>query len=273
MKARGAIRHGILSASALLIAAPFCWMVWISLLAPGEATRGSFSLDPSHFAMLQNYATALTKTPLPRFLLNGLIVCAATIILQIAIAAPFAFALAKLEVRRKGFWLTLVIIGLLIPREVVAVPMFFLCYGLRILDTYVALILPGIISPLAVFLLYQVFRTVPDDLIHAARVDGLNAWAILWHVMLPLARPTLVAVAIISVVTRWNDLFWPGIAVTSLDLMPPPLGIIAFRDEEAGTDYGPLMAAAVVVVAPLVLGFLIAQRRFIDSFSAAGATK
>jgi len=264
------LRHAVLASSCLLMALPFIWMVWMSLLAPGEASRAVFSFDASGYAIAANYTAALTKAPLPRFLLNGVIVCSLTVLLQIAVAAPLAFALAKLQVRSRRLLLTLVMIGILIPREVVAAPMFFLCYGLGILDTYAALILPGLISPLAVFLLYQVFRTVPDDLLHAARVDGLGPWASLWHVMLPMARPTLAAFAILSVVARWNDLFWPTIAVTSIDLMPPPLGIMAFRDEEAGTDYGPLMAAAVIVVAPLVIAFLLAQRRFIDSFSAAG---
>jgi multiple sugar transport system permease protein len=88
--------------------------------------------------------------------------------------------------------------------------------------------------------------------------------------MVPMATPTLAAIAILTVVGRWNDLFWPTIAVTSTELMPPPLGILAFRDEEAGTAYGPLMAATLITTAPLVIAFLLAQKRFIDSFAGSG---
>ena len=148
-------------------------------------------------------------------------------------------------------------------------PLFFLCYSLGILDSYGALVLPNLISPTSVFLMYQFFRTIPDDLIHAARIDGMSYWSIVWRVVVPLSRPVLAAIAVLSLIGRWNDLYWPAIAVTSTELMPPPLGILVFSDEEAGTSYGPLMAAATITTAPLIVAFLLAQRRFIDSFTAA----
>ena len=107
---------------------------------------------------------------------------------------------------------------------------------------------------------------MPDDLIHAARLDGLSEWAIVWRIMVPQALPAIIAFAILSVISCWNNLFWPSIAVTSEALMPPSLGIVFFRNAEAGNAYGPLMAAATLVVTPLVLAFLLAQRRFVEGF-------
>lgn len=263
-------RHGTLTISTAVVAAPFIWMILLSLMPPEKAGVGAVSLALDWTAIKTNYVAALTQTPLPRFLLNGLIVCSITLASQIAFGAPMALALAKGDFPGRQTCLSIVLIALLLPREVMAVPLFFLCYKLGILDSYAGLVLPGLISPTAIFLLYQVFRTIPDDLLHAARIDGLSTWAILWRVMVPMSTPTLAAITILTLVGRWNDLFWPTIAVTSTDLMPPPLGILAFRDEEAGVSYGPLMAATVMTTAPLILAFLVAQRRFIDGFAGMG---
>jgi multiple sugar transport system permease protein len=264
-------RHGTLAISTLVVATPFVWMVLLSLMPPERAGQGAVSLVFDWAAIQANYTAAMTQTPLPRFLLNGAIVCAATLSCQILVGAPLAFALAKTSFPGRAIVIGLVLVALLLPHEILAVPLFFLCYRLGILDSYAGLILPYAISPTAVFLMYQSFRTIPDDLIHAARIDGMSHWSIVWRVMVPLSRPVLAAIAVLSLVGRWNDLYWPAIAVTSEELMPPPLGILVFRDEEAGTSYGPLMAAAVITTAPLVAAFLVAQKRFIESFTASGA--
>lgn len=263
-------RHGALMISTLVVAAPFIWMVLLSLMPPERAGQGAVSLVFDLAAIKANYATAFTETPMPRFLLNGVLICAVTLSCQILFGAPLAFALAKTTFPGRAIVIGLVLVAVMLPHEILAVPLFFLCYRLGILDTYAGMILPHVISPTAVFLMYQFFRTIPDDLIHAARIDGMSHWSIVWRVMVPLSRPVLAAIAVLSLVGRWNDLYWPAIAVTSQELMPPPLGILVFRDEEAGTSYGPLMAAAVITTAPLVAAFLVAQRRFIESFTATG---
>ena len=121
-----------------------------------------------------------------------------------------------------------------------------------------------------IFLLRQFFKTVPDDLIDAARIDGLSEVAIVWRVMLPTALPAVTAFGIFSVVAHWNDYFWPLIVINSPELLTPPLGVAQFRNQEAGTNYGVLMAAALVVITPLVIAFLLAQRRFIEGITFTG---
>jgi multiple sugar transport system permease protein len=147
-----------------------------------------------------------------------------------------------------------------------------LCHWLGILNTYAALILPFAVSPFGIFLFRQFFKTIPDDVVHAARLDGLSEAGIIFTIMLPMALPAVIAFGTISIATHWNDLFWPLIAVNSEHLMPPPLGVMAFRNDERGSDFGPLMAGAAIIVAPLVLVFLAAQRWFIDGLTM-GATK
>ena len=263
-------RHAVLLATGGLILVPFLWMVSLSLKPPGEIFQSTFSVFPEQWHAVQNYRQALIDAPLPRFLLNGVLICGSILILQILICAPAAYALAKLRFAGRNAIFALVLVGLLIPHQVLALPLFVLAYQLGILNTYAALIFPFIVSPFGIFLFRQFFRTIPDDVIHAARLDGLSELAIVWRIMVPMAWPAIVAFGIFSVVSHWNDLFWPLIAVRSEELMPPPLGIVAFRDQEAGSDYGPLMAAATMVVAPLIIAFLFAQRWFVDGIRTGG---
>jgi len=262
----------VLLLTAALILIPFVWMVSLSLKPPGEIFRASFRLLPETWYAAENYSRALTSAPMLRFLFNGVVVCGAILLLQVLVCAPAAYALAKLRFRGRELLFAAVLVGLLIPHQVLALPLFILGYQLGLLNTYAALIFPFIVSPFGIFLFRQFFRTVPDDIIHAARLDGLSEFAIVWRIMVPMALPAIIAFGIFSVVAHWNDLFWPLIAVRSEDLMPPPLGVLAFKNEEAGNDYGPLMAGATLIVAPLVVAFLAAQRWFVEGL-ATGAVK
>ena len=263
-------RHAILITTAALMLLPFVWMLSLSIKAPGEMFRSDFALLPAQFHGVENYQAALTSAPLPRFLLNGVLICGAIAILQLLLCAPCAYALAKLQFKGRDALFSLVLLGLIIPQQVLALPLFFVGYRLGLLDSYIGLIFPFVISPFGIFLLRQFFRGIPDDIVHAARLDGVSELGIVWRIMVPMALPAVTAFVIFSVVSHWNDLFWPLIAVRSEALMPPALGIVTFRDAEAGTDYGPLMAGAVLVVTPLVLAFLLAQRRFIESLTLGG---
>jgi multiple sugar transport system permease protein len=263
------VRHALLLAGGGLMLLPFVWMASLSLKPPGEIFRTSFSLLPEHWYAIENYEKALTAAPLLRYMANGVLVCVAILALQILICAPCAYALAKLEFRGRDLLFGLVLIGLLIPHQVLAVPLFFLGYSLGLLNSYTALIFPFIVSPFGIFLFRQFFRSIPDDVVHAARLDGLSELAIVWRIMLPMAMPAVIAFSIFSIVSHWNDLFWPLIAVKSPNLMPPALGVAIFHGGEASTEYGPLMAGAVLVILPLVLAFIVAQRWFIEGLTSA----
>lgn len=263
------LRHAALLTTGALILIPFVWMVSLSIKPPGEIFRASFSFWPEQFYGVENYTKALASSPLPRYMLNGVMVCAAILALQIVICAPAAYALAKLDFPGRNLLFALVLIALLLPHEVLALPLFILGAKLGILNTYVALIFPYAVSPFGIFLFRQFFKTIPDDVVHAARLDGFSEIAIVWRIMVPMALPAIIAFGIFSVVSHWNSLFWPLIAVRNQSLMPPPLGIMAFKNEEAGNDYGPLMAASTIVVAPLVIAFLSAHRWFIDGLTGA----
>ncbi|MFH1558697.1 MAG: carbohydrate ABC transporter permease [Pseudomonadota bacterium] len=260
-------RHVLLACTAAFALAPFVWMISLSLKPPQEIFQADFHLWPTQFYGFENYRIAFTAAPMFTFLLNGLMVCAAIFTLQLLVCVPCAYALAKLRFHGRDTLFAAVLVGLLVPPQALAIPHFVLLYVFGLLDTYAALILPWAISAFGIFLLRQFFRAIPDDVIHAARLDGLGEFEIIWRIMVPMSAPALAAFGIFSVVAHWNDLFWPLIAVRSADISTPALGILLFRDDEAGQFLGPLMAGAAIIVAPLLLAFLIAQRRFIDGLA------
>lgn len=263
-------RHAVLLALAGLTLLPFAWMVATSLKPPGEIFVDHVRWWPAQLHAAENYATAFSKAPLGRYLLNGVIVTVSIFALQVLVALPAAYALAKLRFRGRETLFAGVLLCLLIPPHAVAIPVFLLLHGAGLLNTYAALILPWTISVFGIFLMRQFFLTVPDDLVDAARMDGLSEFGIVWRVMLPAAIPAVTAFGIFSVVAHWNDYFWPLIVVNDQALFTPPLGVAHFRNEDAGTDFGPLMAAATLIIAPLIAAFLFAQRRFIEGIALTG---
>ncbi len=264
------LRHLLLIAGLVIMLAPFVWMVSTSLKPPNEIFSTKLSLLPNTWAAAENYTKAFTKVPLLRYLLNGVIVTGGIFLLQLMVSLPAAYALAKLRFRGRDILFTMVLIGLMIPAQAPAIPRYVMLYEAGLLDSYAALILPFVFSAFGIFLMRQFFKTVPDDLMHAARIDGLGEFEILWRIMLPLAMPAMLAFGVISIVSHWNDFFWPLIVIQTGDLATPPLGTLFFRNEEAGSDFGPLMAGTVVITAPLVLLFLAAQRRFIEGVTLSG---
>ncbi len=273
MSAKKVIKNGVmlafLLAGAMLILLPFFWMLSLSLKPADEIFAPGIDFFPSRLEW-RNYVKAFQEVPLLRFLMNGVIVCGAILFFQILFAVPCAYALAHRRFFGRNAIFGLVVAGLLVPYHVTAIPVFLGLAHLDLLNTYSALVIPFVASVFGIFLFRQFFASLSTDIIDAARIDGLSESAIVWRIAFPLAWPAASAFAVFSVVAHWNDLFWPLIAVSDPNLATPPRGILYFRDEEAGSDFGPLMAAATMVTAPLVLGFLLAQRRFIQGITSSG---
>ncbi|MCX7327129.1 MAG: carbohydrate ABC transporter permease [Hyphomicrobiales bacterium] len=263
-------RLALLSLAAFVVLAPYIWMVAVSVKPQDEVFKASLSLIPQKWALVENYGKVLATIPVWTYIGNGLIVCFGILFFQILFAVPAAYALAKLNFRGRELVFGFVMLGLLVPYQTTALPLYLGIHQLGLLNSYTALIAPFTCSVFAIFLFRQFFRAIPDDLINAARIDGMGEFSIVWRVVLPNALPAATAFAIFSVVAHWNDLFWPLIVIQKGDLYTPAMGILAFRSVEAGEDYGALMAAALLVTAPLVLAFLLAQRRFIEGITMTG---
>lgn len=264
------MRHAVLMSAALLFLMPFIWMVSASLKPADEIFSDGWRLLPSHWAMLENYTRALTQVPLLRYLLNGVLVCSSILVLQVLVALPAAYCYAKLSFRGKRWSWALVMLTLMIPFQATAIPLYIMLHLAGWLDTTVALVVPFIASAFGIFLLRQFIIGVPDDLIHAARLDGMGELELVWRIIMPAAMPALTAFAIFSVVWHWNDYFWPLLVINTQDLATPPLGTMFFKNEESGSDYGPLMAGTVLITLPLIAFFLMAQKRFIEGVTLSG---
>ncbi|WP_348524186.1 carbohydrate ABC transporter permease [Mesorhizobium sp. LNHC229A00] len=263
--------HSILLAGAAFMLMPFVWMVITSLKTPDEVFTADFHLLPSKWGATANYISAFTDAPLLRLMLNGAFVSLSILVIQVVIAAPCAYALAKIPFRGSGILMSLVLLGLMIPIQVPALPIYIAFAYVGLLDTYTALIIPFSISVFCIFLLRQFFKTFPHEIIEAARLDGYSEWGIVWLIVVPSSWPAIAAFSIFSVVGHWNDLYWPLIVITDPNLATPPLGLMMFRQSsQAGGNIGALMAAGTIVIAPLVLAFLFAQAQFIRGLTVTG---
>ena len=284
-------KHIILIVGTLVVILPFYLMLSFSFKSPSEiqSISGGFfgaqemmtdhrclkagrsEVECTMLPIVYNYRAAFEEAPLLRYLLNGVIVTLSIFAIQVLIALPCAYALAKLKFWGRDVVFGLVIFCLLIPVHAIALPLYLMLAKFGLTNTFAALVIPWTISVFGIFLMRQFFKTVPDDLINAARMDGMSEFSIVWKVMLPTAIPALLAFAIFSVVAHWNDYYWPRIVITGdQDLMTPPLGLRMFKSDMDGNEYGPMMAAATVIVAPLVVAFLLAQRRFIEGITLTG---
>jgi multiple sugar transport system permease protein len=264
------IRFAVLLAGAGAMLLPYLWMISTSLKPQAEVFSSGLALWPTTWAATENYGKAFTRIPMLRILGNGALVCALIVAFQVVFALPCAYALAKLRFPGRDAVFALVMLGLLVPIHAISIPLYAAFSASGLLNTMAVLVLPFLLSVFAIFLFRQVIAAFPDDLIQAARMDGMGEWSIVWRVILPNAWPAATAFAIFSVVAHWNDLYWPLIAISKTELATPPLGLLFFRAAEVGDDYGALMAATVVVTAPLVLLFLFAQRHFIEGITMTG---
>lgn len=267
---RRLLPHAVLMSGALFILLPFYWMLLTSLRAPAEIFNVSLWPIPQSFHALENYAAATQAVPLFRFMLNGAIVCFGILVVQLMVAVPAAYALAKLPFPGAKLFFALVVGALCIPMQVLALPMFIGLAKANLLNTYFALMAPFLISVFAIFLFRQSFKSYPDEIIQAARLDGMGEMSICWRLVVPSALPAIAAFSVFSVVAHWNDLYWPMIVISDIRLATPPLGMLFFADAEAGTNYGALMAGAAVLTAPLVICFLLARRQFIEGITMTG---
>jgi multiple sugar transport system permease protein len=265
-----ALTHVILLLGAAFMLLPFVWMVATSIKPPSEVFSSALSLWPSQFYGVENYTLAFTSAPLLRFALNGVILCTGILVVQVLVAIPCAYALAKLRFTGRNVLFVLVLLGLAIPVQVPALPFYIGLAHLGLLDTFFAMMVPFFVSVFAIFLFRQFFKGFPNDIIQAARLDGMSEFEIVWRIVVPSAWPAIAGFAVFSIVAHWNDLYWPLIVINNVRLAPPPLGMMFFANAETGSNYGALTAAATILTAPLVVTFLFARRQFIQGITMTG---
>jgi sn-glycerol 3-phosphate transport system permease protein len=215
----------------------------------------------------ENYARAWQSGPFLRYAINSVVQTAGILVLQLVLGCLAGFAFAKLRFRGRDACFLLVLACLLVPPQVRFVPLYMLFSRLGLLDTYASLVVPYAVSALGTFLIREAFMQVPDDVVDAARVDGAGVLTIVFRIMAPIARPALVAFSVFSVVYHWNDFFWPLVMTTTDAVRTLPVGVAMLREEGTGARWHIIMAGSMLVVAPVLLAFAVAQRAIIRAFT------
>ena len=256
----------ILVLGAILVLLPL-GIVIITSFSPSDATIGEV-ISLKAFTW-ENYQEAWARGKFLLAFLNSTIVALSVTALQLITSALAGYALARLQFRGKEAILLLVLTTLVIPFQLLVIPIFVILKWGHLINTYWALILPTAANGFGIFLMRQYFVTIPQELEEAATLDGATRWQILTRIMLPLSRPALVTVFLFTFIAEWNDLFKPLVFTTRPELRTVQLALAEFQEEF--TSNWPLMMAAVVIASiPVVVLFLIGQRQFIQGISTTG---
>lgn len=255
-------------ALAVTMVTPFCYMAATSLMDEFEVLRFPPPVWPAH-PRFGNYGAALTALPFARFFVNSLVFAGTVAAVQVVTAAMAAYAFARLRFPGSDRVFFTFLSVLMVPAIVLLIPRFLLVHALGWVDTYAGLISTELVSVWGIFLLRQFFQTLPRDLEDAARLDGAGEWTIFRRVVLPLATPALVTLAVFSFADQWKNFLWPLIVTRSLDMQVVELGINSFHGIYY-TNWPYQMAAAVAGVLPLLLLFFAAQRAFVRGIQLTG---
>jgi multiple sugar transport system permease protein len=253
---------------ALIWLVPFAWAVITSLRPDNEITANPTTPWSDNWN-LEAYRSTLTANPIGWWYLNSFIISSLSVIFTVLVCSMIGFGLAHLHFRGKTAVLGIILAGLMLPAEAMVLPQFIEFRALHLLGTYWALVLPTIAAPIAVFVFYSFLRGVPVALIEAARLDGAGWWRIYAQVCMPLCRPAISAVAILTFVTSWNAFLWPLLVLTQTKSQTIPVGLSGLIGGSA-IQYAETMASAVLGILPLLAVFLLFQRQIVQGVANTG---
>ena len=270
---RKILTYALLSVWALLVLFPFYWMILTSVKSyssyNSEYIPKLYTLSPT----LQNYADAFTAVPLARYFFNTLIFTVVTTALMLAVTILAAYAFARMNFRGKNIAFTIFLSLMMIPNELVIITNYVTITNLDLRNTYLGLILPSVTSVFYIYLLKENFEQVPDQLYYAAKVDGTSDLKYLMKVIVPICKPTIVTITILKVIECWNSYVWPRLITDDETYFLVSNGIQEIRENGFGRENIPAMMAAVVVISfPLIVLFLIFQKKIMEGV-ARGGTK
>ncbi len=256
---------------ALLMAAPVVWMFITSIKPESDV----LSLPPRWIpetSSLENFRSLFAKAeefPVTRWLLNSVGISLSVTFLVLLISSLAAFAFSRIHFKSRDSLFMFVVATMIIPGQVTLIPVFLIVTKLGLFNTYGGIIVPGLASAFGVFLLRQFFQTIPEELEEAAFLDGAGLWTIYSKVILPLAKPALATLAIFTFMGSWNDFVWPLIVTNDIDMRTLPVGLSIFQGRY-NLEYGITMAAAVLTTLPMIIVFLIFQKRITEGIALSG---
>jgi len=258
----------ILIVLALLFMFPVIWVVLSSFKDKTDLYQWPPSVLPSHFT-LENFATAFNKGNFGIYFMNSIFVTVTSTVLLLLFNSMAGFALAKYKFKGDNLILVGFISTLMIPLEVIMIPIFKVISTLGLFNSLWGLIIPPAATPTGVFLIRQYLLSIPDELLEAARMDGAGEWKIYWKIIVPMAKPVLSVLAIFSFMWRWDDFLWPLIVITDPKKYTIQLALSNFIGEY-NVDWGSLLAMSVVTMVPVLAVFLVFQRYFVQGMVTSG---
>ncbi|MEV0720437.1 carbohydrate ABC transporter permease [Asanoa sp. NPDC050611] len=264
-----AVLYAILAVGLLVVVGPFVWMALSSLKPEGEIRSVPPTWLPETWT-LDNFRDLFSRLDFPLFFFNSALVAVVVTAGNLLFCSLVGYALAKLRYPGKRVLFVAVLGMLMVPGMVTFVPQFVLVSNMGLTNSYAGLILPFLVGPFGVFLMRQFLQSIPDDLIEAARVDGAGEFRIFWRVVLPLCRPALATLGILTFLASWNNFLWPLVVASTEDKYTLPVALALYSIGQNRTDFGLLLAGAVVVVLPVLIVFLLLQRHFMRGIATTG---
>lgn len=261
------LHYAVLCALALLCVFPFWWTLVTALSSEGNP----FSFPPAFWPRspsLANFAEVFSSIPLLAFFRNSLLIAACTVFWKLLLCSLAAYPLSRMQFRGRKLVFGVILATLVLPSEVNFLVNFITVTKLSLVDTYTGVILPNVVTAVAVLLLKQAFDEVPQDLVDAARVDGASEWTIFSRIMLPLIAPWLATVGILTAVEAWNEYIWPSIVMSKPDEFPLSVGVLYLRGT-FGSSTRVIAAGTVLTMAPALVAFLFTQRFFMRGMEGA----
>ena len=248
---------------------PFYWMVITGL----KTTAETLQYPPSFWVsnpQWQNFVNAFHAIPFASYLKNSVIVTVGILVLQMITVIPAAYAFARYEFKGKSLSFGVILATMMIPAQLIFLPIFLLLSKWGLVNTYWSLILPQATSAFVIFMLRQSFMQIPEELVEAARLDKAGEFKIITHVMLPIAKPTVITLAMLTFVGTWNDYFWPMVLTTNDTVRTLPVGITALRTVEDMVSQNIVMAGNIMLMLPILIVYIVAQKQIIKGFTYTG---
>jgi len=245
---------------------PLIYAVWAAIHPAEYATR---------FALIaplttDNFVAAWDQAPFISYMFNTIAITSLILIGQLVLCTLAAYALARMEFAGRGVIFALILMQLMVVPEILIVENYQTLAGMNLIDTYWGVALPYFASAFGIFLLRQTFKTVPEDLENAARIEGCSLLSIIWRVYVPLAKPTYLAFSLVSISYHWNNFLWPLVVTNTENSRPLTVGMSIFGAPESGVDWSIISAGTLISVAPLLILFFLFQRQFVQSFMQSG---
>ena len=255
-------------ALAVMVVIPFYWMIITSLKSKGALMALPIQWIPRH-PTLQSYRKVFSLFPFGKAILNSLFVSITFTVITVLSSSMAAFAIAKIRFKGAGVFFRMYLMSMMIPTQMTLIPLFIIMRRLNLTNTYTSVISPSIFSAFSIFLLVQNLRSLPDDFMEAARIDGASLWTTFFRVIMPMEKPVLATLVITTFMGAWNDYLWPLVMLSDKNKMTLTLALNTLNGQY-GTEYNVLMAGCLISMIPIIVVYIIAQTQMKQGITAGG---